>query len=150
MDYALFCVQLCWSCFISESPQINQVTIPNCSQNGEFHSAGPFSRVSVPPWGRKGCWERGISNSRLLAGSWWCQAWLWGVASHLLAHSTASGLLAKTNRKGLAERSQWKLCCCLNHKQTTTTNSGAIVFAFVFFSFELEDWGHSRAEWGHL
>lgn len=66
MDYALFCVQLCWSCYISESPQINQVTIPNCSQNGEFHSAGPFSRVSIPPKEEREVKERGISNSRLL------------------------------------------------------------------------------------
>lgn len=66
MDYALFCVQLCWSCYISESPQINQVTIPNCSQNGEFHSAGPFSGVSIPPKEEREVKERGVSNSRLL------------------------------------------------------------------------------------
>lgn len=66
MDYALFCVQLCWSCYISESPQINQVTIPNCSQNGEFHSAGPSTRVSIPPKEKREVKERGVSNSRLL------------------------------------------------------------------------------------
>lgn len=148
MDYALFCVQLCWSCYISESPQINQVTTPNCSQNGEFHSAGPFSRVSIPPKEEREVKERGVSNSRLLTS----QLMVSGLAgkSGLAFAGTFNRTEASCQNEQERAIGEKPMPACLLFKLATNSNKNNILglqcFSFSLFAIWIE-WLQQLKTW---